>query len=171
MLINSTGFFSHSIEHLIKVRFIQLITIIALSNSKTLSTAVEELRDTVNEKIGEEKTAREEVALLIMMIMGVVKMMITIMFVTPTVVVALLEQLVAGDVESEERPGEAGEEEQGAEGENQGKAWSDPGTRRRQPGRRGRERIKSKAEKFLKSHKKDTKKRAKPTRRRGDNLA
>lgn len=156
---------------MIKVRFIQLITIIALSNSKTLSTAVEELRDTVNEKIGEEKTAREEVALLIMMIMGVVKMMITIMFVTPTVVVALLEQLVAGDIESEERPGEAGEEEQGAEGENQGKAWSDPGTRRRQPGRRGRERIKSKAEKFLKSHKKDTKKRAKPTRRRGDNLA
>ena len=167
MLINSTGFFTHSIEHLIKVRFIQLITIIALSNSKTLSTAVEELRDTVNEKIGEEKTAREEVALLIMMmIMGVVKMMITIMFITP-----VLEQLVAGDVESEERPGEAGEEEQGAEGENQGKAWSDPGTRRRQPGRRGRERIKSKAEKFLKSHKKDTKKRAKPTRRRGDNLA
>ena len=164
MLINSTGFFSHSIEHLIKVRFIQLITIIALSNSKTLSTAVEELRDTVNEKIGEEKTAREEVTLL--MIMGVVKMMITIMFITP-----VLEQLVAGDVESEERPGEAGEEEQGAEGENQGKAWSDPGTRRRQPGRRGRERIKSKAEKFLKSHKKDTKKRAKPTRRRGDNLA
>ena len=28
---------------------------------KTVSTAVEELRDTVNEKIGEEKTAREEV--------------------------------------------------------------------------------------------------------------
>ena len=166
MLINSTGFFSHSIEHLIKVRFIQLITIIALSNSKTLSTAVEELRDTVNEKIGEEKTAREEVALLIMMIMGVVKMMITIMFIT-----RVLEQRVAGDIESEERPGEAGEEEQGAEGENQGKAWSDPGTRRRQPGRRGRERIKSKAEKILKSHKKDTKKRAKPTRRRGDNLA
>ena len=120
----------------------------------------------MNEKIGEEKTAREEVALLIMMIMGVVKMMITIMFITP-----VLEQLVAGDVESEERPGEAGEEEQGAEGENQGKAWSDPGTRRRQPGRRGRERIKSKAEKSLKYHKKDTKKRAKPTRRRGDNLA
>ena len=32
-----------------------------LSNMKTVSTAVEELRDTVNEKIGEEKTAREEV--------------------------------------------------------------------------------------------------------------
>ena len=31
------------------------------SNMKTVSTAVEELRDTVNEKIGEEKTAREEV--------------------------------------------------------------------------------------------------------------
>jgi len=30
------------------------------SNMKTVSTAVEELRDTVNEKIGEEKTAREE---------------------------------------------------------------------------------------------------------------
>ena len=34
-----------------------------LSNMKTVSTAVEELRDTVNEKIGEEKTAREEVTL------------------------------------------------------------------------------------------------------------
>ena len=30
---------------------------------KTVSTAVEELRDTVNEKIGEEKTAREEVVI------------------------------------------------------------------------------------------------------------
>merc|ERR1712037_451885 len=57
-----------------------------------------------------------------------------------------------GDIESEERPGEAGEEEQGAEGENQGKAWSDAGTRRRQPGRRGRERIKSKAEISQKGH-------------------
>ena len=32
---------------------------------KTVSTAVEELRDTVNEKIGEEKTAREEVMILV----------------------------------------------------------------------------------------------------------
>lgn len=61
---------------------IQFATIITLSNTKTLSTAVEELRDTVNEKIGEEKTAREEVTLL--MIMGVVKMIILMMFVPPT---------------------------------------------------------------------------------------
>ena len=59
-----------------------IATIITLSNTKTLSTAVEELRDTVNEKIGEEKTAREEVTLL--MIMGVVKMIILMMFVPPT---------------------------------------------------------------------------------------
>ena len=41
---------------------------------------------------------------------------------------------MTGDVKPEERPGEAGEEEQGVEGENQGKARSDPRTWRRQPG-------------------------------------
>ena len=45
---------------LIIMRMLVLILSL-LSNMKTVSTAVEELRDTVNEKIGEEKTAREEV--------------------------------------------------------------------------------------------------------------
>ena len=41
---------------------------------KTVSTAVEELRDTVNEKIGEEKTAREEVMILIMVVVMFIMM-------------------------------------------------------------------------------------------------
>ena len=41
---------------------------------KTVSTAVEELRDTVNEKIGEEKTAREEVLMMIMVVVVVMMM-------------------------------------------------------------------------------------------------
>ena len=52
-----------------------MITITFLSNMKTVSTAVEELRDTVNEKIGEEKTAREEVTLL-MIVVVLINMMI-----------------------------------------------------------------------------------------------
>ena len=44
---------------------------------KTVSTAVEELRDTVNEKIGEEKTAREEVVVMMTMVM----LMLTIMLI------------------------------------------------------------------------------------------
>ena len=54
---------------------VNIITITFLSNMKTVSTAVEELRDTVNEKIGEEKTAREEVTLL-MIVVVLINMMI-----------------------------------------------------------------------------------------------
>ena len=54
------------------------IIMIIISNMKTVSTAVEELRDTVNEKIGEEKTAREEV---IMMMILLVMIMIIIMII------------------------------------------------------------------------------------------
>ena len=45
----------------VKIVMVMVLTLCLLSNMKTVSTAVEELRDTVNEKIGEEKTAREEV--------------------------------------------------------------------------------------------------------------
>ena len=47
-----------------------------LSNMKTVSTAVEELRDTVNEKIGEEKTAREEVVVMMTMVMLMLMIML-----------------------------------------------------------------------------------------------
>ena len=46
------------------------------SNMKTVSTAVEELRDTVNEKIGEEKTAREEVVVVMTMVMLILMIML-----------------------------------------------------------------------------------------------
>ena len=93
---------------------------------KTVSTAVEELRDTVNEKIGEEKTAREEVMILIMVVVMFIMTRVMMVF----IVTALLEKIVTGNVKLEERPGEVGEEKQGAERENQGEAWSNPGTRR-----------------------------------------
>ena len=43
---------------------------------KTVSTAVEELRDTVNEKIGEEKTAREEVIMVMILLVMIITMII-----------------------------------------------------------------------------------------------
>ena len=55
---------------------VNIITITFLSNMKTVSTAVEELRDTVNEKIGEEKTAREEVTLLMIVVVLIIMMIL-----------------------------------------------------------------------------------------------
>ena len=52
---------------------------ITTSNMKTVSTAVEELRDTVNEKIGEEKTAREEVVMIMMMMISMMVVMVILM--------------------------------------------------------------------------------------------
>ena len=60
----------------VKIVMVIVLTLCLLSNMKTVSTAVEELRDTVNEKIGEEKTAREEVVVVMTMVMLILMIML-----------------------------------------------------------------------------------------------